>query len=517
MWIKPLSALSASWRSLFLLLLVLGIFFRFYHLGHKAYWGDEVFTSLRISGHSAAEATAELYTGDIVSVAELQQYQHPAPTLGWSETVAALQTSPEHTPLYYGLAHLWARMLGGSADNPLRTVWAIRSLSALASLLALPAMYWLCRELFDSALTGWVGMGVLAVSPFQVLYAQEARPYSLWTVTILVTSAALLRAMRRQTWQSWGLYALTLALGLYTFLFSGLVAIAHGLYILLGSRLRWTRAVMAYLLATLAGLLLFSPWIGVIAANWNRLRENVGHLEQTPNNLVQLWLLNLSRIFFDFNHGPSWLNPLTFGTLALAGYALYFLCRHTPPRIWLFVICLIGVTGVALVGADLLLGGQRSAIARYPIPCYLGIQVAVAYLLSEKLVRGRSRHWQRGAVALLMVGVLSIAISSQSVMWWNKGPFKTRRNPEVAAVVNGGDRPLVISDHTIERVLSLSYLLEPEVQVQLVERGEVPPGVDREGEVFLYQPSQGLRNRLERRGGVRLEALIKGWLWRVER
>lgn len=42
-------------------------------------------------------------------------------------------------------------------------------------------------------------MALIAVSPFHVLYAQEAREYSLWTVTILLSSAALLRAMRVKT------------------------------------------------------------------------------------------------------------------------------------------------------------------------------------------------------------------------------------------------------------------------------------------------------------------------------
>jgi uncharacterized membrane protein len=41
---------SDGLRFLVITLLVLGIFFRFVNIDRKIYWGDEVFTSLRISG-----------------------------------------------------------------------------------------------------------------------------------------------------------------------------------------------------------------------------------------------------------------------------------------------------------------------------------------------------------------------------------------------------------------------------------------------------------------------------------
>ena len=40
-------------------------------------------------------------------------------------------------------------------------------------------MYWLCLELFESSVTAWLAVAIIAISPFQIVYAQEARPYSL--------------------------------------------------------------------------------------------------------------------------------------------------------------------------------------------------------------------------------------------------------------------------------------------------------------------------------------------------
>jgi uncharacterized membrane protein len=514
------------WRSLLVIALILGICFRFYHLGHKIFWGDEVFTAMRASGYTATEVVDRTYTGQVLSLAELHQYQHPIErTLG--DTLNALEGSPEHSPLYYLLARLWMQSLGAefsiadfSQTQIDRSIWVIRSLSAAVSLLVFPCAYWLCWELFRSPLVGWVAVAILAVSPFHVVYAQEARGYSLWTVTILLSSATLLWAMRRQTILSWGIYALTLALGLYAFLFSGLVAIAHGIYVFALCGWRWSRTVVAYLTASLAGLLLFSPWLGVILTHFTQLRSNVAHLEQAQPALVSLWLLNLSRIFFDFNHGASWINPLIYATFLLSGLAIYWLCRHTSKSVWLFVLTLIGVTGTALIFTDLGLGGQRSGIARYPIPCYLGIQVAIAAYFAHHIDRSsvtfqQQKQWKLGLSGLLLAGILSCAVSSQALLWWNKGLFKTQYNVEVAELINRSEAPLLVSDSSIERVLSLSYLLQPKVQFQLVVKPNVPRISNQFKNIFLYQPSIGLRNKLERRQNYRFTSDYNDWVWQA--
>jgi uncharacterized membrane protein len=524
-----------SFRSRLLIVLVLGICFRFYNLGHKIYWGDEVFTAMRISGYTATEVVDRTYTGKVLSLTELQHYQRPNPEKDLGDTLNALEGSPEHSPLYYLLARFWVQAWQGQPSAELtsadlaRSIWVIRSLSAIISLLVFPCAYWLCQELFNPSefsppTAGWIAVALLAVSPFHVVYAQEARGYSLWTMTILLMGAALLRAMRRQTWASWGIYALTVALGLYTFLFSGLVAIAHAIYVLTLSGWRWSKTIAAYLTASLVGLLLFAPWLWVILSNFYKLQENVAHLEQDQPALVQLWLLNLSRIFFDFNHGSSWINPLIYVTLILAAYAIYWLCLSTPKRIWLFILSLIGVMGTALIVSDLVLGGQRSGIARYPIPCYLGIQLAIAalfahFIRSNSSTSNSAKHWRRGLVGLCLVGIVSCAISSQAELWWNKGMFKSRYNPQVAALINQSvnerNQALVVSDSSIDRVLALSYLLAPQVQFQLVMKPNVPRIPRSLSEVYLYQPSINLKNKLERRQRYRFTSFYQGWVWQA--
>jgi len=506
-WIAGAIGLALAW----------GIFFRFYHLDRKVFWGDEVFTAMRASGYSAAEVIERTYTGEILDLADLQQYQRPIDR-SWQQTWDALIGSPEQAPLYYLLARGWMLMFGedvaGVAPADLtRSISTWRSLSAVISLLLFPCVYWLCCELFASTATAWIAIALIALSPFYVLFAQEARLYSLWTVSIALSSAALLRARHQQ--RGWWLYALTLALSFYTFLFSGLVAIGHGIYIFALSGWRWSKTITAYLGATFLGLLLFSPWLVVILTHSGQLSRNVAHLDQDQPNLSALWLLNLSRIFFDFNHGASWINPLTYAAAALGIYALYWLNRDRAKRVWLFIFALIGVTGTVLILADLVLGGQRSAVARYPIACYLGIQLAVARLFADQIFeKPLRRKWAIAFAAVLLVGLLSCGVSSQMQLWWNKGLFKTRNNPEIAAVINQSPAPLVISDAAIERVLSLSYLLQPQTKFQLVTM-KLPAAPPRDRQIFLYQPSLRLRRQMVRQYRYNLQASEDEWLWQA--
>ena len=62
-------------RFLLIVILALGVFFRFVNIDRKVYWFDETFTSLRISGYTEKEAIAQLCNGQQIGVEDLQKYQ----------------------------------------------------------------------------------------------------------------------------------------------------------------------------------------------------------------------------------------------------------------------------------------------------------------------------------------------------------------------------------------------------------------------------------------------------------
>lgn len=489
--------LPSTWlRFLIVVLLVLGIFFRFFNLESKVFWHDEVYTNLRAAGFTRQEIDQELFQNQIIAAQELQKYQRPKPGSTAADTISSLAIEdPQHPPLYFLIARFWMQAFGSSLT-------ASRTLPALLSLLALPLMYWLGLELFASRVAALLATALLALSPFDVLFAQTARQYSLLTTTVIGSNFLLLRALRLQTLPNWGLYTLLVTLGLYTHPFFGLTLIAQSAYVLLlGVRRSQLRAAKV-LLAIAVALVLYSPWLVVLTTNYQRLSNTTEWVRGAVDflYLVKLWILSFTSLFLDLDFGfeSVWTYLLRLPILLLIAVAIYTICRHTSRATWLFILTSIFVPFLMLALPDLLLGGKRSAVSRYLISCYPGVQLAVAYLLATKLLA--NVRWQ-GVLTLLLTGsVASCTVSAFSDTWWNKD--LSYSNAEVARRINATSCPIVISDigedfTNTGDLISLSYLLHDDVRLLLLKQ---PPNLkllQGNSNPYVFRPSGKLREAQE--------------------
>jgi uncharacterized membrane protein len=470
---------AKSLRLLCILILTIGVFCRFMALDQKVYWYDEVSTSLTVSGYTELDVVRDFagVSAPIVP-SDLQQYQQIKPGSTVLNSIYRLtQENPHHPPLYYILARFWAQLFGTS-------ITAMRCLPALISVLILPAIYWLCIELFGLPTVvsdrpkaiGYLAMVLVAVSPLHLAYAQEARQYSLWMLMIVLSGATFLRAIRLKTPNSWRLYGLTLVLGLYTQLFFGLIVLAHGLYVGIMQRWRFTRSVKAYLISTITALLAFSPWMMVMARQYhqaNRLTEWTWIYPLTPLMRLQFWLHNLSLTFLDLGHSAYYppLVPVYLSLMGLIVYAIYGVCRRTPPAVWLFLLLLMGVTSLPFILPDILLGGRRTVTPRYFLPAYLGVQIAVAHLLHY----GYAKYWggwlwpqyvsRSITIILVITGLISMMVYFQHQIWWTKD-FNID-NRSIAQMINRSTKPFVVNNGPVPYLISLSYELEPKVKISL--------------------------------------------------
>jgi uncharacterized membrane protein len=147
------------------------------------------------------------------------------------------------------------------------------------------------------------------------------------------------------------------------------------------------------------------------------------------------------------------------------------------------------------------------------MPCYLGIELAVAYLFATKTIpisitAKFQNLWRVIIVLLITLGVLSSTVSARAQMWWNKS--RNEDAPSVAEYVNRARTPIIISDGEVGDLLSLSYLLEPRVSLKVqsicytscskdspqtatTKLTNIPNGFT---DVFLYKPSEFLRSKL---------------------
>lgn len=503
--------LGDSWTitALVALAIVFGVFFRFYDLGQKLVWHDEVSTRILAGGHLHDEWKSSLYTGRVVSVAEVLQFQEYDSRRSALETITGLAADdPQHPPLYYVVARAWMGLFGD-------TIGTLRALSALLSLLCLPAIFWFAKELFRSSQVAWRGVALAAVSPMLILYAQEAREYALWTALVLLANAALLRAIRqteeatffsRRIARAWGLYGVFTTLALYTSFTTGSVIVAQLVFLCIRERGRLTRVSKSAALTLALVFVLFLPWVITLLKNYQAFAISMKWSREIvvpPLVLFRILAVNASRPILDLWRDPeamiAWLAILVI--LALVLWALVTATRKAPNKAGLLVGACIIVPLALLLGPDLLFGGIRSVSARYFLPSWMVVLVALAFLL------GKDRSGTRELVftALLLVGGASSVHNAKQVAVWTKGI--SIELPTVANHINSAPRPLLVGNmeqYHPGNLMALSNRLEPRVRMQFLRpEMEASYALPKEpGEVFLMSPTIQFREGLEAREHV---------------
>ncbi|MBI4459003.1 MAG: glycosyltransferase family 39 protein [Acidobacteria bacterium] len=186
---KPFPFSPTPWTFL-VLTGVVGAVFRLSLLGTKSIWIDEA-----------------------VSVALAK-----AP---WGNFWGEVSSYEGNMVLYYALLRGWIRL--GQSE------FAIRSLSVLFGVAAIPATYFLGKQLFDRR-TGMVGATLLAVHGAHIQFSQEARSYSLLVLLLILSTYFFARAVENpQNQLAWVCYVATNALAVYSHVLAVLPLVAQWL------------------------------------------------------------------------------------------------------------------------------------------------------------------------------------------------------------------------------------------------------------------------------------------------
>ncbi len=144
----------APW--LVLIITLIGGFLRVLFLDQKGLWLDETF-SMWLASHSVADM------------------------LQWIARI------DQHPPLYYLLLHSWIALNG---DTP----YSVRFFSVLFGAGTIPIIYLIGKRM-SGAVMGLAAAMFLALSPFNIYYAQETRMYTFLTFNAAVAIYALVRLL----------------------------------------------------------------------------------------------------------------------------------------------------------------------------------------------------------------------------------------------------------------------------------------------------------------------------------
>jgi len=350
--------MSKRWTAV-ILLVAFGL--RMVGLNGRALWYDEAFSILY-----AEKEWATMLAGALTPVNGAAAEEHPL--------------------LYYALLHGWMELAG---QSPL----AARYLSVLCGVLTTAVGFALGRQLFDRR-AGQATAVIIAVAPFAVYYAQEARMYALLGLLTLSATAVFVHAWRTRRRWAWLAYGVLAGLTLHTHHLGGLfLAAPAGWSVWRWLQLRRARQWRGWLLAHLLALALLAPWLAALPRQLAVVRQ--GYWIPRPGPVELLQTLLVFHFSSDNQALPAWLTPWALGLSLL------------PPAFLLLGAARARARPCRLPGAGTLL----PALALGPI--------ALAFVISQALPIYTIRALLPAALAyyVLLAGLFVTGPAPTAVKW----------------------------------------------------------------------------------------------------
>lgn len=175
----------------------------------------------------------------------------------------------------------------------------------------------------------------------------------------------------------------------------------------------------------------------------------------------------------------------------------------------------------------------RSLQYRYFLPCFLGIQLSVSYLLGYQINNLSLKFWQQKLwqlifLALLSLGIISGLFIAQDRDWGldDQRGTASSLNLQLVPSINQSERPLVISSGTPSFILALSHLTEPKVKFRLFNDKNPTPwenninlseDVDQFSDIFIIYPNEKLLNLIEKNQEFQRTSIIENKLYKAEK
>lgn len=350
----------SPWRHPLLLVIALGAIIRLYHLGHFSFWYDEA--------------------ASIIGAA-------------WVDRDLSFLSASESRliPMFAVLGRIWYELgqhvFGITMGT--RTSDAYLRLLPLASSVALiPMTYVLSMYLFKQRGAALIAALFIAISPFQVYYAQEYRPHSLYALVVCAGIYCSLRALEDGTRRWWIATVITGALAIYTYYFSALYLVCMNLYALTCFN-RYRDKIRPWTISQLSILALIIPPALMASQIWGVHASAEEHW--FPHPTLKTALLTLKNFFA----GYSSTIPL-YWTLFFVGLLILLFGLYTARNDRRQLSLLLCVSIVPILIQIIVWSTQEFAFYTYRVQLAFAAPV---YILMGVGVAALPKAWARIAVA----------------------------------------------------------------------------------------------------------------------
>ncbi|MBW4563867.1 MAG: glycosyltransferase family 39 protein [Mojavia pulchra JT2-VF2] len=410
------STVSARWFHPLLLVIwfIIGLSLRFTNLTAKPPWTDEFATLVFSLGNNFLPVPLDQAIAPDILLQPLQ----PNPTADIGDVIHNLITKETHPPLYFVLVHLWMKLFPNQGE--LVSLFAARSFPALLGAISIPLTYGLGRLAFRSRLVGQLAAAMMAVSPYGIFLAQEARHYTLAMIWVIASLSCLVIATRHI--QNRTLLPLWLiicwvginALGIATHYFFALTLCAEALVLML---LAWQESMQAK-----TPVFLLPVWWRIYAVATGTFVSCLvwlpSFLENRSRSSLTAWIQEGERV------GIEWVSPI-FQALA-AWITMIALLPVESPQLAVVIVSGLGMLIFFIWAIPILVRGLKVQLQRpqtsLVTQVFAGVVLgAIAlffiftYVLGIDLTRGARYNFVYFPAVMIIVG------ASLAVCWQRTG------------------------------------------------------------------------------------------------
>ncbi|MEG3438396.1 glycosyltransferase family 39 protein [Pannus brasiliensis CCIBt3594] len=474
-------------------------------------WHDEVFVLLHLSGHTIDELTAVLFDGRIKSIGELKQFQGINLDRGFPDTLYSVYSGPNYDlPLYYSLLWILARIFGNSD-------LVLRGFSVLIWFGLLWAVYRLSFQLFKNQKIALLTAFLVFISPRFTGYALGIWEYGLYAFIATLSSFLFLKALESshsREYRDWLLYGLSIVAGLYTHVFFIFIFLFHILYFF-SNRDRFSELAKKYSSRIwLGSFLIYSIWLTRIF--YRRVSVFSWSKGRWPwEKLIDRWITTFAGFFPDIPFIPTGVASFTnYALVSLILFSLFYLARKTDRKISSFALLLTGIPFLGLLILDIVLDFRYTVVGRFYLPSFIGISLAIAFLLSEGLQYYRIIT----SIALVLLTIFGLISRVPNPPEGNRFLGYGSNLPNAYPIINRSHKPLIIAESWLDG-LPLIQVTDPNTEYLFWKPSikiSLPTLQTRFSDIFILTPSEKLKQEIERSDG-RLKPTENTALWRVEK
>ncbi len=359
-----------------------------------------------------------------------------------------------HPPLYYLLLKAWGDTFGYGE-------FALRSLSAALMAGAVFVATVLVRRMY-SVRVALIALPFIILSPFVLRYGYEIRMYALATLIAVAATYALLRARSEKGRLWWGVYAVLVALGMYTLYMMAAVWLAHLVWLMcvsVKSKDRKPLLQSPWVYAFGGAIVLFVPYI---ATFFRQLTSSA--LPGIGNEITISQLAHIGGMLTMFT--PEWSLGGVLSIVLIAGVTIasilavraYRSMTSIQKRYYLLILSLVATPVIFYALVSII---SPIFIVRYMAHTAIFFSIFTGIAVAFALLRTGMSRPQRIRTAIASVGLLCMHVFGVVVLN-NTGNFIFERmqHPSTALVkevVSCDDSTQVIAEDPYTYIDAVYY------------------------------------------------------------